>query len=234
VSMHAGERALGPDRAQAVQALASLAQIGTGEIKAMVVVGRKAKEPPEVSQLRPTPAAVRALAPVVQSASQSYGESEVVDYEPGSSAVDGQVMFVSLATVPLLQSIADKSEDLANLPLFNPSPEKVGTLRFAAIRAEQDAEVAIFVEALGTSQVVARSKSSGFLIKRGVVDVPKHELLLLGKDIDVILVGGFAFFTDRAAFQRLFDFLDELRRQAEVTFNLVTANLKINGLDQMR
>jgi hypothetical protein len=48
------------------------------------------------------------------------------------------------------------------------------------------------------------------------------------------VVGNNAFFDNRSAFQRLFGYLDELRQQAEATFTEVTANLRTDGVEQMR
>jgi hypothetical protein len=66
------------------------------------------------------------------------------------------------------------------------------------------------------------------------VDVPPSgQILLFSKDIAVVAVGDIAFFKDRAGFQRLFGYLDDLRLHAAKNFHSVTENLRIDGIDQM-
>src|SRR5262249_28589821 len=75
----------------------------------------------------------------------------------------------------------------------------------------------------------------GFIVRRGVIDAPaaSAEILLFTKEISAIIVGNIALFRDRPAFQRLFGLLEEIREQAAATFEAVTTNLRIEGLDSM-
>ena len=221
-------------RALAVAALVSLSGLSESQVSAVMLIVQRRDEPPDVSQLRPTQAAVPPLSAVIQAVADEYRECEVIDYGPATSTADGEAMWVSTADVPLLQAIASESQDLANLPLFDPNKAKLSDLRLAAMRSEIGTTTAVFIQSLRGAQVVAQSKRFGVLVRRGVLDVPKSgHLLLLGRDVTVIVVGQVALFRDRKAFQRLFGYLDELREQAEATFLTVTAELRIDGLDQM-
>jgi hypothetical protein len=94
---------------------------------------------------------------------------------------------------------------------------------------------AVFIQSLRGNAVVARSTRRGFLIRKGVLDLPQSgEVVLLSRDVAAMIISDVAFFRDRASFQRLFGYLDELRQQADTTFTEVTTDLRIDGLDQMR
>jgi len=142
-------------------------------------------------------------------------------------------MWVDLQDVPLLKQVLTDSDDLANLPLFDPTPESIRNLRLAAIRAQVDSTVAVFVQWLQPNQVVARSTKYGFVLRRGVLEVPDGEIVMLTGDVTAVVIGDYVFFRNRSAFQQLTGLLEELRRQASNTFAAITANLKIAGFDDM-
>jgi hypothetical protein len=188
---------------------------------------------PEISQLRLTKNALPVLTGVVRSAAQAYSDREVIGYEPATVVGDGQVMWIRAAQVPLLQDILRESVSLASLPLFDPKKISLSNLQLAAMRAEKDGTSAAFVQSLRGNQVVAQSRRIGVIVRKGSIDVPSGEILLFGKDIAVVVTGEYAFFTDRPAFQRLFGYLDDLRRNAAATFQAITRDLRIDGIDQM-
>jgi hypothetical protein len=217
----------------AVEALATLAQVEQSQVTTVTVVLQPPSQPVQLAMLRPTEEASGALHGIVADAADEYRDCEVINYEPSTSVMDGQVMWLPVTAVPLLQAVTPV--DSANLPLFDPGKSKLTQLRFSVIHAESVQAEVIFVQALRSNQVVARSKNLGAMVRKGVIDVPKRgEFFLLRRDMAAVVTGGVVFFRNRQAFQRLFGYLDELRQQAEQTFALISADLKIEGLDAMR
>jgi hypothetical protein len=224
----------GNGREQAVAALATLAALAEASVSGVMLIAGKKTEPPEVSQLRPTERALPVLNAVVQTAAVAFVDSEVIEYEPATSTVDGQIMWIAVALVPLLKAIVDESADLADMPLFDPAKASLSNLQLAAMRAEANGSAAVFIQSLRGSQIVAQSRRVGVIIRRGVIDLPpRGQMLLFSRDVAVVVVGDTAFFQDRAGFQRLFGYLEELRERAAVTFQTITTDLRIAGIDQM-
>lgn len=60
------------------------------------------------------------------------------------------------------------------------------------------------------------------------------DVLLLRPEFDVVVIGGFAFFTKKPTFEQAFGFLEELKKQSLATFNAVTSSLKVDGMDALR
>jgi hypothetical protein len=58
--------------------------------------------------------------------------------------------------------------------------------------------------------------------------------LLLDRGTDAIVANGYAFFLSRKTFQRLFGLVEEMQQRSEATFDLVTAQLQIEGFDEFR
>ena len=163
-----------------------------------------------------------------------YVECEVIDYDPAEMVADGQVMWIDAESVPLLKAIVDESADLAGVPMYDPDGASLKDLQLAAMRVEGEEVNAVAVQSLRGNQIVARSRRVGLLIRRGVIDLPSEgQILLFTKDVSAIVVGSTAFFRDRAAFQRLFGYLEELQRLAESTLLTITTDLRIEGIDDM-
>lgn len=220
-----------PDPVEALQALKAL---GASEVSAILLAVLAPGQPVELFQIQPTEKATAAISPLLRESMQAYVDCEVIAYEPAGSSADGQVMSVTAENVPLLKQVIDDSDDLANLPLFEPRQRRLRQLGFAAMRVEADNLTALFVQSLKAGQVVARTGKSGFIIRGGVLDTPEGEVVMLTRDFVAVLTGEFVFFRDRKAFQYLFGLIEEMREQAAATFVDVTAELRIDGVEEMR
>lgn len=222
-----------PTQSGAVEAIASITALDADQVSGVLLVSEFPEDEYELTQLRPTVNAAPALLEVGESALRLYRECEVIDYAPATSCVGKQVMWMPLEDVPLLDAVVNDSADLANIELFDPRKAKLASSRMSAIRVDSASGPIVFIQAISESQVVARSTKLGVLVKKGVIDIPKGELLLLNQGVTATALGRYILFSNRAAFQRLFRLLEELRERAKATFREVTAELKIDGFDQL-
>jgi hypothetical protein len=143
-------------------------------------------------------------------------------------------MWTRASAVPLLKAITDESGDLAAMPVFDPSSSTLADLRLAAMRVEANNVAALFVQSLRGNQIVAQSRRVGVIVRKGVIDLPpRGQMLLFSREVAAVVVGEIVLFRDRAGFQRLFGYLDELRQRADATLRAVTKDLRIAGFEQM-
>jgi hypothetical protein len=225
----------GAARQEALATLASLASMGQGSVSSVILMVRPPDGVLDFAQLIPTRRALPALNEVVHSAATEYEDSALIDYDSAASTADGEVMWIRIADVEMLQTIVEGTGDPANMPLFDPANVKLAQLKLAAMQVTVAGVTAVFIQALSANQIVARSRRGiGLLIQRGRIDAPRGELLLFSKDVAAIVIGNVAFFKDRVGFQHIFGFLQEMRQQAAATLEAVTQNLRIDGLDLMR
>jgi len=221
------------DLTGAIAALASLNAWEDGRVSGVVLAAQSAGAPAVITQLQPTQAAGTPLNALVQQTIRRYTFCEVIDYQPTGSPADGQVMWIDTSAVPLLKHVLEESDDLANLARFDPRHQSLAEMRLTAMRVESSSATAVFVQALRGNQVIAQSTKVGVLVRRGVLDVPNGDLLILTSDVTAVLTGNYVFFRNRSAFQQLTGLLEALRQQAATTFQAVTANLHIEGIEQM-
>ena len=219
---------------QAAAALDILGSLKQGNVTSVIVAGLKNRQLNEVAQLQPTNKAAARLTDVARETIERYSEAEAIGYQPAGMAADGQVMWMAMADVPLLETLSKHSDDLANLPQFSPSEAALGTLRVVAQRVTRDEFSATLVQSVGTNQVVARTTRVGVILRSGILDVPDGQVVMLNSSTTALVTGAFAFFKDRKAFQQLTGLLEELRQQARNTLDTVTAQLRIQGIDDLR
>ena len=214
-------------------ALAALAAIPQQFDPALLLVAQAPGEPPELAATRPTDRLASAFRAVVLDHAEKWRDRELIPYGPSTTVADGQLMWIPASDVPMLAT-ADIERDLADLPLFDPSPRFLRRLRLSALRVPAGGGYATLLRRLSPGQVLARSGKIPVIRRGDRMDLIDGDTILIDRQVDAIVVSGVALFTDRSAFQRVFGFLDDLRRQATQTFDAVAANLRIDGHEAMR
>jgi hypothetical protein len=205
--------------------------MGSAHLAGLLVVS--GHDPAEPAHLQATNRAEPVISQIAAWASDKYRKCEVIDYGPGSVTVGSQVMWKPIGDIPLLTSILHDSGDLANLKPFNPGTTEIATVRLIAIRMEVDQAPVILIQAVKADHIVASSTRYGMLVRRGSIDVASSNILMLVRDVTAILFEEYVYFVKRPEFQRLFGLLEELRVQASATFGQITANLEIDGIEEM-
>lgn len=221
-------------REAAEDGLALLLEVEPDQLDGAVLVTRKGKKPPELFQARADSDAAAILGGVAHSAAVRYCDSTLVDYEPSRTIDDGEVMWISTSEVPFLAGLASDVDDLSSLATFDP---QVGlrSLKFFVVRMKTPTGTATFYQYILPAQVVARTTRFSLVMRRGMITTPtNHNLLEFDRRVNAAVVGDIAFFTNLREFQRIFEFLEELRAQADETFQAITEPLRIEGSDQMR
>jgi hypothetical protein len=217
----------------AVAALRALGMRSPEDLDGVLLLTDLFEPAQKMSYLKPTVDGAAAILEITNFVSNRMKKMEVIDYGAAATTADGQLMWIALDQVPLLGLILEGSSDFANLDEFDPRTTKLSKAGLAAIRLATSNASTVFVQALGGQQVVAKTSRTGLLIRKGVLDVPKDEMILLNRDMTAVVSGDYVFFENRRAFQNLVGLLDALRDQAETTLRSVTSSLKIQGFDEL-
>jgi hypothetical protein len=209
-----------------------LSEFSNGTVDAVMLIFDRADDLKGFAHLQPTVRAKPQLNAVIQRSSEDTASCELIDYGPAATCSDGEAMWIGVDQVTGLAGIIEESIDAAGVPVFDPKKSKLASLRFVTMSATVNGKTAIFIEYLKGRQVIAQTKNLSVVLRKGILDVPPDgQLALIGQNVSVIVVDGVALFRDRKAFQQMFGFLAELRAQAEATFAVITADLRISGFD---
>jgi len=150
-------------------------------------------------------------------------------YSPAAELSRGEVMHLEPVT-GLLAGLQD-TVATGDVAPYDPDATWVAHLRLLAARVTTtDGAHLTFWRELRPTARLERSRVVAALWRGDRFDrlAEEHVLLLDGR-FDAVVVGGMALFTAKGTFERLFDFVAELRRSAAATYLEVTRELRIEG-----
>jgi len=157
-----------------------------------------------------------------------------INYGPAVLVPPDHVMHVAEANAASLADIVslvmrDDSAPLSDLKNHN-------KVKILALRFTDDAGRATIMFRVADSLFQLKAAKYLALVRHGQVydRLDSADVMLLRRNFDVVLVDGVAFFELKSTFERAFGFLDQLRANSAATFEQVTANLNIRGLDKMK
>jgi hypothetical protein len=162
-------------------------------------------------------------------------QATLLAYEPAGTIPTSHAMYVpasAAATLTPTQAVVDSGDADA----FDATADYAPSASIVAARFSSRTGQSVTLYRVGESLLQFSKKKLLCLVFR---DGQYHRLepadvLLMKSAFDVLVVGGFAFFTSKSTFERAFGFLDELQRTSADTFDRVTAALRIEGADALR
>lgn len=154
-------------------------------------------------------------------------------YTPAGLLARGEVMHTS----PLPAVLAGLEDILTtgDVAPYDPSAPYVQHLRLLGSRlTTADGTRLTFWRELRASVRLERSRWVAALWTGDrYVRLEDEHALLLDDRVDAVVVHGVALFTAKGTFERLFDFVEELRRSAAETYAVVTGDLRIEGAAEL-
>ena len=173
------------------------------------------------------------IAEIAQNTREILAESTLLAYGPAVLLPQQHWMHVSAseaATLTAVEAIGQQA-DLLPFDATNSGKLKMVAARFTT----KDQQSVVFYRIADSLMELKSSKILG-LVRSGNVysRLVPADVILLRTDFDVIVIDGFAFFRKKATFERAFGFLEELKNTSLSTFNAVTSQLTIQGMDDLR
>lgn len=169
--------------------------------------------------------------------SGDWASRTLMQYIPGRAIPGGHLMWAERSSVTLLSQLnLDDNADRV-LPPFDLNVLSSANLKMTITTStsENDPNVqATFFRITRNTALLARTRRFAAIYKGGSFDSLKDEVVLFNYEIDAIAFGGYVYFSNRHMFERSFGFLEKLREHASETFELTTAGLAINELDEFR
>jgi hypothetical protein len=156
------------------------------------------------------------------------------EYAPAAERSPGEFMYVSADDPPLLATI-EGDVDTGDAPLFDPRTNEADGLRLFVTRVTLSGGPSItFYRELRPTAVLDRSRFFAAAWSNGRYNKIRTEnTLLFDRKFDAVVIDGVALFTSKATFERIFDFLQEVRRNAVETYDMVIDGLRIDGAPRL-
>ncbi|MDT4923665.1 MAG: hypothetical protein QOG01_1378 [Pseudonocardiales bacterium] len=175
------------------------------------------------------------LAEIAERTRTSMRQATLLGYEPAGTIPASHAMYVpesAAATLTPTQAVVDSGDAGA----FDAGAEYARNASTVAARfSNRSGQSATFYRVGESLLQFSKKKLLGLVFRGGEYHrLEPADVLLMKSSFDVLVVGGFAFFTLKSSFERAFGFLDELQRTSADTFDRVTASLRIQGVEALR
>lgn len=138
-----------------------------------------------------------------------------------------EILWLSLDENEGLQEIAEAILDVSNLAIFEENEEVVENLKFYSIVAGTGDKKALFFRIYGPKKELSRTKLFGLVWKRGSFNKVTDKLFLFDREIDCFAWQSYMFIVRPNSFQRMFQYFEQLRAQANVTLNTVLQRIPV-------
>ncbi|WP_168929819.1 Kiwa anti-phage protein KwaB-like domain-containing protein [Nocardioides sp. GY 10127] len=161
-------------------------------------------------------------------------EAGLLPYGPATLVPLQHWMYVSEAEAGTLE-LTEQVVRMQDLLPFTEKTSGAVNLTMVAARFNIPNEPPVTFYRIADSLLQMKKSIVGLVRVGGVYGkLESADVLLLKPVFDVVVIGGFAFFTKKPTFERAFGFLAELEKQSLRTFEAVTDKLEIEGMEDLR
>lgn len=156
-------------------------------------------------------------------------------YDPGYNPDWNEIAYVDLEENATIAELVKDVSLVQQAELFREEDEFVDHLRFYAVVISPTARRrAVFFRTYSPKKELTRSTGFAALLSRGYYDKVESKVFLFDRQIDCFSWGGFLFIRNVAAFQRIFDYFEELRTKAGETVTTILAQIPISNAEAFR
>jgi hypothetical protein len=156
-------------------------------------------------------------------------------YDPGYTPGAHELSYVELANHGDIAEQVRQVSQVQQAELFREDDEIVDHLRFYAIIISPTARHrAAFFRTYSPTRELTRHRGFAALLDRGSYNKVDRKIFLFDYGIDCFAWDGYLFIRNVAAFQRIFEYFEELRACANETVDTVSARIPVSNLDEFR
>jgi hypothetical protein len=156
-------------------------------------------------------------------------------YDPGYTPDWNDVCYIDLAQNARIAELIRQVSQVQQAELFREQDEIVDHLRFYAIVVSPSARRhAVFFRTYSPKKELTRRAGFAALLGHGHYNKVETKIFLFDRQIDCFSWGGYLFIHNVAAFQRIFDYFEELRAKADKTVTTILAQIPISNADAFR
>jgi hypothetical protein len=218
------------------QALRSLAQALTNNPATSVLVAAEPDANIVIQRLNLRQELANEFLSAAQDAvSFQNGGLAVRRYEPGYKPDPHEVCYIELDQNEAIAEQVQQFSRVQQAELFHEQDEIVDHLRFYGIVVSPNARRhAVFFRAYSPKKELTRRAGFAALLSRGHYDKVDTKIFLFDRQIDCFAWEGYLFIRNITAFQRIFQYFEELRAKANETVNTILAQIPLSNADAFR
>jgi hypothetical protein len=156
-------------------------------------------------------------------------------YEPGYTPDWNELCYIDLAEHEAIAELVHEISQVQQAELFREADEIVDHLRFYAVVVSPNAQRhAVFFRTYSPKKELTRRGGFAALLSRGHYNRVDTKIFLFDRQIDCFSWNGYLFIYKVPAFQRIFDYVEEVRARADETVTLILDHIPISNADEFR
>jgi len=216
------------------QAIQSLAQAFAGNPAVNVLVAAEPEAEVVIQRLNLRQDLAAEFLSAAQAANPD-GDVVLRPYDPGYTPDWNEVCYIDLAENEAIAELINQISQVQHAELFRERDEIVDHLRFYAIVVSPNARRhAVFFRTYSPKKELTRRAGFAALLSRGHYDKVETKIFLFDSQIDCFSWGGYLFIYNVVAFQRIFNYFEEVRARADETVTTILAQIPISNADAFR
>ncbi len=156
-------------------------------------------------------------------------------YEPGYTPDWNELCYIDLAEHDVIAELVRQISQVQQAELFREDDKIVDHLRFYAIVVSPNAQRrAVFFRTYSPKKELTRRGGFAALLGRGHYNKVDTKIFLFDRQIDCFSWNGYLFIYKVPAFQRIFDYLEEVRAKADEMVTSILEHIPISNADAFR
>ena len=156
-------------------------------------------------------------------------------YDPGYTPEWNELCYIDLAEYQTIADLIRQISQVQQAELFREQDEVVDNLRFYAIVVSPSARRrAVFFRTYSPKKELTRRAGFAALLSHGHYDKVATKIFLFDLDVDCFSWGGYLFIRSVPAFQRIFNYFEELREKADETVTAILEHIPLSNADEFR
>jgi len=158
----------------------------------------------------------------------------LVPYDAVYQPAFGELLCLRLDDAPRVEELIRDAVDVSACADFHPEDSLIRQLRFYVTVISDEERDAAFFRAFTSSKELTRRKGFVAVFEEGVFEKVTHKTFLFDDDADCFSWNGYLFIRHKSAFERIFRYLDELRRAADETLDNVLQYVPVSNEAEFR
>jgi hypothetical protein len=220
----------------AEQALESLVAIFAANPAANVLLVSQPDEDTVIQRLSLDGALATDFRQVARDAcSNIIGNMRLRLYDPGYKPDSDELSYVDLSANAELATQIQELAGVQRAELFREDDEIIDALRLYSIVVSPSARRhAVFLRTYSPKKELTRKSGFAAILGRGHYNKVETKIFLFDWKVDCFAWSGYLFIHNIAAFQRIFNYFEELRERANQTLDIILAQVPVSNVDEFR
>ena len=212
-----------------------LSQIASATNLTLVLGSGKSTDQMTLNRVTLTKDVAKEFSDIAQKAVRPSDEVHLLPYDASYHPSLGEYTYISLDANAKVKPIVDELAAIQDIPHLKKDDDVRGDLRFYSVVMGSKKEHRIVLLRIASEKVeLSKGSRLATVLRSGTFGKLTQRVFLFDRRIDGAAAGGYFFIFNKGAFEKLFQYYEELRGNAEKTVDAVAKYIPISNIDEFK